>query len=140
MPRDVIRSGRPVVEWPPRWPAVRRWMDLFEDDGVIRVEEVLAGDTLVIRAELPGVDPEKDVDLTVEDGVLTLHALRRDERQDTDGRRSEFRYGSFSRTLALPAGATESDVKATFTDGILEITVPVHGAKAEATKIPIFKR
>jgi len=139
MTRDLVRTGRAVVEWPPRWPAVRRWMDLFEEDGIIRVEEVMEGDTLVIRAELPGVDPDKDVDIAVENGVLTLHAVRRDETEDKDRRRSEFRYGSFSRSLTLPAGATEDDVKATFADGILEVRVPVSGAKAEATRIPVTK-
>ncbi|HUI04407.1 MAG TPA: Hsp20/alpha crystallin family protein [Acidimicrobiales bacterium] len=139
MARDLVRTGRAVVEWPPLWPTVRRWMDLFEEDGIIRVEEVMEGDTLVIRAELPGVDPDKDVDISVENGVLTLHAERRDETVDKDRRRSEFRYGSFSRSLTLPVGATEDDVKATFADGILEVRVPVSRAKAQSTKIPVTK-
>jgi HSP20 family protein len=112
---------------------------VFEEDALIRVEEVVEDGTLVIRAELPGVDPDRDVELTVEKGMLVLHAERR-EANEEEGRilrRSEFRYGSFSRIMALPAGATEHDVKATYTDGILEVRVPVDLEQAHAKKVPI---
>lgn len=147
MPREMVRSGRTATEWPPRW-ALRwpaRWPDLFEEEGFIRVEEEMQDHTLVIRAELPGVDPDKDVQVTVDNGVLTLHAERRDEHQEEHEkkgrhrRRSEFRYGSYSRSLVLPEGATEDDVKATFTDGILEVRVPVSGSKTEPKKVPITR-
>ena len=133
-----------MMEWPPRWPIMRwpaRWMDLFEEEGLIRVEEVIEDHTLVIRAELPGVDPEKDVELTVDKGLLTLRAERREEKEEKDRRRqrSEFRYGSFTRSVQLPAGAGEDDVKATFTNGILEVRVPVDREKAETKKIAITK-
>jgi len=114
-------------------------MDLFDDDSFIRVEEVVEDGSLVLRAELPGVDPDKDVELVVENGVLTLRAERREE-SETKGhhrRRSEFRYGSFARRILLPAGATDEDVKATYENGILEVRIPVDGERAEARKIPI---
>ena len=129
--------------WPWRshlsWPG--RWAELFDEDSFIRVEEVAEDNALVIRAELPGVDPDKDIELTVENGVLTLHAERREESEEKGRhrRRSEFRYGAFSRTIALPAGATQDDVKATYDNGILEVRVPVDGNKAQATKVPITK-
>ena len=137
MPRDMVRYGRSLMDWPPRWPG--RWMDLFDEDGLIRVEELVEDHALVIRAELPGVDPEKDVEVTVDNGVLTVRAERREEKEERGRRRhrSEFRYGSFSRSVPLPAGATDEDVKATFANGILEVRVPVNGAKPEAKKIPI---
>jgi HSP20 family protein len=70
---------------------------------------------------------------------LRVHAERREETKSEDkgSYRSEFRYGSFTRVVPLPAGATEKDVKATYKDGILEIRVPVDRAVAEATKIPV---
>jgi len=85
------------------------------------------GDTLVIRVELPGVNPDKDIDVTVNDGVLQISARR--EKRDTDksknnGYRSEFHYGEFSRNLALPAGVDKSAVTAEYKDGILKVTVP----------------
>src|ERR1022692_933607 len=134
MARATARSARSLMEWSPRFPVVRwpgRWLDLFEDDGLIRVEEVVEDHTLVIRAELPGVNPDKDVELTVDNGRLTLRAERREEKEEKDRhrRRSEFRYGSFTRSVQLPPGAGQDDVKATFTDGILEVRVPVDGEK-----------
>jgi len=144
MAREITKPGRSLMEWSPRWPLMRwptRWMDLFEEESFIRVEEVLEDHTLVIRAELPGVDPEKDVQLTVDHGQLTLRAERREEKEEKDRhrQRSEFRYGSFTRSLQLPAGASEDDVKATFTNGILEVRVPVDREKAETKKIAITK-
>jgi HSP20 family protein len=133
MAREVVWPGRTLLTWP------GRWLDVFEDDSLIRVEEVVEDGTLVIRAELPGVDPDEDVELTVEKGMLVLHAVRRETKEEHGRslRRSEFRYGSFSRTLALPAGATEHDVKASYTDGILEVRVPVDLEQAHAKKVPI---
>ncbi|EYT55413.1 MULTISPECIES: Hsp20/alpha crystallin family protein [Kocuria] len=94
-----------------------------------RVEEYRDGDTVVIRAELPGIDPEQDVELTVADDVLHLRAERRErtEHKDKGGYRSEFRYGSFSRALPLPAGCRDEDISAAYRDGVLEVRVPVAG-------------
>ena len=75
----------------------------------------------VLRAELPGIDPDKDVDTTVRDGRLTIKA-ERTEKKETKGR-SEFSYGSFARSVTLPAGADEDDIKATYDKGILTVSV-----------------
>jgi HSP20 family protein len=104
---------------------------LFEGErgsgGAIRVEELVDGDRLVVRAELPGVDPEKDVDVRIEGGDLLISAQRQERKEEKErgGYRTEFRYGSFSRTIPLPAGASERDIEATYTDGVLEVRVPV---------------
>jgi HSP20 family protein len=75
-------------------------------DELIPVDEVQDGENLVVRAVLPGIDPEKDVETTVSGGMLQIRAERREE-QDVDDkekgyRRRELRYGSFSRTLQPP--------------------------------------
>ena len=103
-----------------------------------RVEEYRDGDTVVIRAELPGIDPEQDVELTVADDVLHLRAERRErtEHKDKGGYRSEFRYGSFSRALPLPAGCRDEDISAAYRDGVLEVRVPV----AEHVEPPATKK
>lgn len=92
-----------------------------------RVEEYREGNTAVIRAELPGIDPERDVELTVADDVLHLRAERRErvEHKDKSSYRSEFRYGSFVRSLPLPAGTKDEDISAAYRDGVLEVRVPV---------------
>jgi HSP20 family protein len=102
----------------------------------IRVEEYVEGDHYVVRAELAGIDPEKDVEVMVGPGYLTIRA----ERSETmEGKhRSEFRYGSFSRTLALPASADQDAVTANYRDGILTISVGLKTEqKTSAKKIQI---
>ena len=98
-----------------------------DGESLIRVDEFRDGDMQVIRAELPGIDPDEDVDVSVSDGMLTISAQRRveEERQEKGYTRRELRYGSFSRTLPLPDGAAEKDIQASYKDGILEIRVPV---------------
>jgi HSP20 family protein len=114
-----------------------RWKKLFDIDMdvdcVLRVEEVHEDGTLVIRAELPGVDPDKDVDVSVSDGVLHIGASRseKSEKKDAKSYRSEFRYGTFSRDLTLPKGVDSRAVKAEYKDGILEVRVPWPKEKAE---------
>ena len=117
------------------------FLDRFTSGSMnpLHLEEFLQDGTCVIRAELPGIDPDKDVEISVTNGVLNLQA-HREERTDEerpDGYRSEFRYGSFQRTVRLPDGATEKDVKASYKDGILEVRVPVEASPKPQTRIPI---
>lgn len=116
---------------------LRDWTDfqemvrrVFEGEGEkswLRVEEFTDDKTMVVRAELPDIDPDKDVDVAIVDGELRIRAERQQktEHKDKDSYRSEFRYGSFTRTVALPAGTTESDVSATYKDGVLEVRVAI---------------
>jgi HSP20 family protein len=110
----------------------------LEAEALIRVEEYQEGDELIVRAEVPGVDVEKDVDVTVSDHRLHIEAQRREEEQaERKGFvHRELRYGRFVRDLQLPEGVTESDVSATYTDGILEIRVHVPQG-TPPTRIPI---
>ena len=90
---------------------------------------------------MPGIDPDKDVEITVFNHMLHLRAERRSETktEDKKGYRSEFHYGSFARSVPLPVGATDDDVTATYNDGILEVRVPVDDIEADAKKIPISR-
>jgi HSP20 family protein len=132
-------------EWWRTLPLPRPWpgSEGSPGDDVIRVDEFREGDHQVIRAELPDIDPEKDVDVTVRDGMLRIAAQRRveEEAQEKGYTRRELRYGSFSRTLPLPDGAEEKDIRASYKDGILEIRVPVRepAPPAEPTKISISR-
>lgn len=115
-------------------------MHLLDADR-IRVEEVHEDGAVVVRAELPGVDPDTDIEVTVTDGALEIRAHReqREEEREEGRYRTEFRYGSFLRRVPLPAGATDQDVSATYRDGILEVRVPVaeEPATPEPERIPI---
>jgi HSP20 family protein len=110
----------------------------FAGRHLIRVEDYVEEGQYVLRAELPGIDPDKDVDVTVADGILTVQVERAERRRDVN--RSEFRYGTFRRSVTLPGGADEDDVNASYHRGILEIRVGMKsGREMPAKHIPISK-
>ena len=115
----------------PSWPG---WRALF-DDRLLRVEDGMEDGRYVVRAEIPGIDPAKDVDITVRDGLLTITAERGEKKESTG--RSEFSYGSFERTVPLPSGADENDVKASYDNGILTVSVAVPKTAPAEKHIPV---
>lgn len=94
-------------------------------------------DAIVISVDLPGVDEDK-ISLEVEDGVLTISGERERKAEQKEGGyyRFERRYGSFTRSVTLPQGVDESQIKAQFSGGVLEISVP-KPAEKRAKRIPI---
>jgi len=139
---DVFsRFDRMFEEWARMMPfrpmAFQRWREAEE---LIRVEEFREDGTLVIRADLPGIDPDKDVELTVTDGILHIEAERREEekREEKGYVRQELRYGALSRSLPLPEGVTAADITATYKAGVLEIRIP-EPKRGPAKKIAISK-
>ncbi len=94
-------------------------VDIFEQE-----------DRIVLKAELPGLDP-KDVDIRVENNTLTLRGERRVENEvkQEDYRRVERSYGTFSRSFTLPSVVDLEHIKAEFQNGVLNLTLP---KKAEA--------
>jgi predicted unusual protein kinase regulating ubiquinone biosynthesis (AarF/ABC1/UbiB family)/HSP20 family molecular chaperone IbpA len=102
---------------------------------VFRLEESMQDDRYVIRAELPGLDPENDIEVTVDGRILTIRADRR--QQDDGPYHSEFRYGSLARAVRLPAKVDPADIAARYDKGVLEVSVPAGAVKPEGTRIPI---
>ena len=100
------------------------------------------GDDLVIRVEVAGVRPD-DVDITFAHGVLTVSGNRRTE-EDTGGEDSfyvrERFHGAFRRGITLPVGTDESQISATFADGLVEITVRGGVSAAEPRRIALEDR
>jgi HSP20 family protein len=94
---------------------------------------------LFVNAELPGVD-EKDIDLSVEDDVLTISGEKRSEYEgkENGGYRTERSYGSFSRSVQLPFAVDPAKVQARYERGVLKLTIdrPPEAA-AKSKKIPI---
>ena len=105
----------------------------------ILVDEYRDGGVYVVRAALPGIDPDQDVELTAEDGELRITVT---ERTD-DGRdyvRRELRRSASTRSLPLPERARPSDISATYRDGILEIRIPLaEPPAAESTRITVTR-
>jgi len=103
----------------------------------MQMEEYVANGRYVIRAELPGVDPAKDMEVSVAKGILTIRAERHEDLQGQH--RSEFRYGTFSRHLPLPVTADANDMKASYHWGILQVSIGLHDADDGRTgrRIPV---
>jgi HSP20 family protein len=98
--------------------AGRTWspaIDVVRDDG-----------NLVIHADIPGIKPE-EVKIEVEDNILTVSGSHEETKEEKDKEylRRERRYGSFQRSMALPAGVDASSIKANTHDGIVEVVVPL---------------
>jgi HSP20 family protein len=131
--------------WPDRWPD--RWFDrIFDadamlDSSMIHVEEFVDANMFVMRAELPGIDPDRDVEITVTDDQVRLRAERRmdEHHEDRQGYRSEFRYGSLRRTIPLPVGTQADQVQASYRDGILEVRLPIGSVSENGHKVPISR-
>jgi HSP20 family protein len=90
------------------------------------VDTLTRGDDIVVRAELPGVDPDRDIEISFQDNVLRIRGERRREgRTEENGyQRFESSYGSFGRNIPLPEGVNADQIKASYHRGILEVVVP----------------
>ena len=101
-------------------------------DWIPVVETFERAGKVVIQTDLPGLAAD-DVAVEVADGILTISGERRDEQEIEDRglRRTERRYGRFTRSLALPDGAQVEQIQASFRDGVLEITVPLAPGAAQ---------
>lgn len=99
------------------------------------MEDYVEGDTYVLRAELPGIDPDKDVEITVDRDVLTISGERREEVKERN--RQELHYGSFMRSVTLPGDAREKDISASYADGVLEVRVPFDEDQDRTRRIPV---
>jgi len=125
---EVLR--RPVLFWPER------------NLDPMRVEEFTEEGNLVVRAELAGIDPETDVEISIDGEMLHISAERHEEEktEERDYVRREMHYGMFRRDLPIPKGTLEDDVKATYKDGILEVRVPLGKDEIVAPKkVPVMK-
>lgn len=105
--------------------------------GWPRIELAETDTDIRITAELPGLT-EKDVEISVEDGALTLCGEKRSEVEDKDRGYSERSYGRFERRIGLPRGIDREQASATFADGVLTVTLPkTEAANETVRRIPI---
>jgi len=135
-----------IMKWPeiPTFGSLQREMDRLFDDffrrgGLMRpsVDVVETDDTVVVKAELPGMEP-KDVDISVSGDKLTIKGERKAEKEEKGKTfyRMERCYGSFCRTVELPVSVEADKAKADYKNGVLEITLP-KTEQVKAKKIPI---
>ena len=108
--------------------------------GWPHIELAETGKDIRVTAELPGLT-EKDVEISVEDGALTLRGEKRSEVEDKDRGYSERSYGRFERRIGLPRGIDREQASATFADGVLTVTLPkTEAANETVRRIPINAR
>jgi HSP20 family protein len=108
-----------------------RWLSGGPDGPALPLDVTTTADTLTIEAALPGINPD-DVDITVENGTVTISGRTAEERKGEEGSYvlQEIRRGTFSRTVTLPQGLEPDKAEATFENGILRLEIP----KAEQVK------
>ena len=115
------------------------WMGAATAQSDLKVEDYFEGDRHIIRADIPGVDPDRDIQLSVEGGMLRLRGERRAEEHDRY--HTEIRYGSFERLITLPRGTKPEDITAEYADGVLTVSAPTAAAASEQQQsIPITRR
>ena len=118
------------------WPGI---IDELNGDLAVRVEEFEEDGIYVVRAEVPGVNPDTDIDISLAGSMLRLsiHREKRTESSSTRHFRSEFHYGSFIRTVDLPSAASDEDVDASYENGVLEIKVKLNGRTKAQHRIKV---
>ena len=122
-----------VMDWIDAWlPTDVAWRN---HPLPLRMEEIKQDGQLIVRVEIPGIDPEKDIDIVIHDGSLTVSGRRVESEQTAQ--RSEFSYGEFMRMVTLPRGVDEESAKASYQGGILEITMATTGVEAAPRHVPI---
>jgi HSP20 family protein len=114
-------------DWFARFPEGR---ELFAEGSArparFAVDTRMEEGKFIVHADLPGIDP-KDIDIKVVGNVLTVKGSREEKRESkqADYMRREIRYGSFERSIPLPEGIKAEDLKATYRDGVLELSAPM---------------
>ena len=113
------------------------WLNGHERAWTPAIDVVREDDHLVVRADLPGMKPE-EVKIEVEDDILTVSGEHRESKEQKEKNyvQQERRYGSFSRSMALPVGVDAKKIKAKTHDGVVEVTIPLPDkAKKEPVRI-----
>jgi HSP20 family molecular chaperone IbpA len=131
----LVRSTENPISEFFQWLDLNRPSSLSDLTHYIPVESYTENGKYVVRADLPGVDPDKDIEVKVDGDVLTIHGERHEEERENG--HSEVRYGSFTRSVRLPKGATAGDVAATYDAGVLVVTVPMSEAPSEPIKVAV---
>jgi HSP20 family protein len=103
------------------------------------LDAFVEGEELHVRIELPGIDPDNDVDIELENGVLLIRGERR-QGTASEGAgwfRREMRHGAFERRLGLPDGVDAENVRASYDAGILDITIPLPQKQRTKVKVDV---
>jgi HSP20 family protein len=141
IPFRILNTSRDLDEIFSRflgdWEQDRMPRHAVPTEYVPQIASYVDGNSICIRADLPGVDP-KEVELTVKENQLTIKGERKAEQEQQNGNRisQEVQYGSFARTFMLPEGVMAEELQASYHNGVLEVTIPLPAAKLPK-KVPV---
>lgn len=127
---DIMRSG--LLDTLDRWFEELRLPEFVTERFIVPAFDVSETDEhIIVKADLPGVDV-KDIDISIVGNVLTVKGEKKQEKEEKNEsyHRIERSYGSFSRSISLPAEVNPEGVEAVYKDGVLKLTIP----KAEKSK------
>lgn len=129
---DLEREMRSMLG--PFWPA-----ETGERPVRVVTDMRREGDKLVVTVEMPGIDPDKDISVSVEGDALIIKGEKTGEREvkEEDLYLKERRFGRFERTVVLPDGVDPDSVTASYDKGVLTVEVPVPETRAETHTIPV---
>ncbi len=135
--KELVRFRGEVEDLLERFGFDRDWLGRFPMDrdffgerapAPLRpaIESRVQEGRFIVRTDLPGID-QKDIDITVVGEVLTIKGSREEKHESkrADFFKSEIRYGYFERSISLPEGIKADDLKATYHDGVLELSAPI---------------
>jgi HSP20 family protein len=139
-----LELWRPFFELDRDWDPMFRFPRLFEGrefDFRPSIDATRTDGELIIKAELPGIDPAQDMEITVDEDFLMIKGEKSAEKEvkDEDRYVHERRYGKFVRRIPVPEGVSADKVSASYKDGVLTVKVllPEEKAKFEPRKIPV---
>lgn len=132
--RELERMAR---RWESLFPRAFEELEEAEAEFVPAIESYVKNGNLVVRADVPGMEA-KDIEVTLLENVLTIKGERKSEKEvkKEDYLRREVSYGAFERRMNLPAGAAVENIKASFKNGVVEVTIPM-AKEVTAKKIPL---
>lgn len=152
IPEEVAEMAKELQQWSP-FRELERFRRDFDDlfdrffggaapstwqsAAAPKIESFVEAGNMIVRVDLPGVD-SNDVEVSVTGDDLTIRGVRKasEERKGRDFIHREVAYGSFERSLTLPKGIKTEDIRASYQNGVLELTIPI--PKESATrKVPI---
>jgi HSP20 family molecular chaperone IbpA len=140
-----LELWRPFFEMDKDWESMFRFPRFFPEAREFEFRPSLdatrTDGELVVKAELPGIDPAKDVEITIDEDFLTIEGEKSEQKEVKDADRyvHERHYGKFRRRIPVPEGVSAENVAAAYKDGVLtvKVTLPELKTKIEPRKIPV---
>jgi HSP20 family molecular chaperone IbpA len=124
-----------ILTWVAESPPIAR---LRQAGRPIPAEDFVEEGVYVVRADIPGVDPSRDIEVSVHRGLLEIKAYRRDDLKRRQHR--EISYGLFRRVMRLPEDADDQTLSTRYTNGVLEVAIDLPGAHREVRPTPFRER